>query len=33
MFHIKTDTLVEMVKKQQDILEIDISKGILPDDV
>lgn len=33
MFHIKTDSLVDMVKKQQDSLELEISKGLMPDNV
>ena len=29
-FHIKTESLVELVKKQQDNLERDLARGIIP---
>lgn len=33
VFHIKTESLVELVKKQQEKIEKEIAKGLVPTDV
>jgi hypothetical protein len=33
IFHIKTESLVELVKKQQLQIESDLARGLIPSDV